>query len=315
MYSISQNKKGVQMNETEQQRTEKRTTIFVLIFFGLTAACITFAALCFFQTESAIFVKYATLFTVLACVFLCALCALSVFFLIKKKEALAKTMISVYVFLLFCLLVWFILLKTGFFDVIRDAGSLQNYIESAGVWMPLLYILLQYLQVVVLPIPSLVSTVAGVALFGPFYTALYSLLGIMLGSLTAFVIGRKLGHKAVAWMVGEDSLQKWQKKLKGKDNFILTLMFLLPLFPDDILCFIAGLSSMSFLYFIIMVFVCRALAIATTCYSINFIPFDTWWGLCIWGALFIGVIVAFILIYKNLDKIQAAFKKRFKKNK
>ena len=302
------------MNETEQQ-TERKTISFVLLFFVLTAACITFAALCFFQTESEIFVKHATLFTVLACVFLCALCALSVVFLIKKKETLAKTMISVYVFLLFCLLVWFILLKTGFFEIIRDAGSLQSYIESAGVWMPLFYILLQYLQVVVLPIPSLVSTVAGVALFGPFYTALYSLLGIMLGSLTAFLIGRKLGNKAVAWMVGEDSLQKWQKKLKGKDNFILTLMFLLPLFPDDILCFIAGLSSMSFLYFIIMVFLCRVLAIATTCYSINFIPFDTWWGLCIWGALFIAVIAAFILIYKNLDKIQAAFAKRFKKKK
>ena len=301
------------MNEMEEKRNaEKRITIFVLVFFSLTAACITFAALCFFQMENAVFVRHATLFTVLACVFLCRLCALSVFFLLKKKETLAKTMISVYVFVFFCLLVWFILLKTGFFEIIRDAGSLQNYIESAGVWMPLFYILLQYLQVVILPIPSVVSTAAGVALFGPFYTMVYSLIGILLGSLTAFVIGRKLGHKAVAWMVGEDSLQKWQKKLKGKDNFVLTLMFLLPLFPDDILCFIAGLSSMSFVYFIVMVLICRVLAVSATCYSIDLIPFDTWWGLCIWGALFIGVIVAFILIYKNLDKIQTALGKRFK---
>ena len=174
--------------------------------------------------------------------------------------------------------------------------------------MPTLWVM----QVVVLPIPSVVSTAAGVALFGPFYTTLYSLIGILLGSLTAFIIGRKLGHKAVVWMVGEESLQKWQKKLKGKDNFILTLMFLLPLFPDDILCFIAGLSSMSFLYFIVMVFVCRVLAVSATCYSVDLIPFNTWWGLCVWGVLFVAVVTAFIVIYKNLDKIQAALGKRFK---
>ena len=170
--------------------------------------------------------------------------------------------------------------------------------------MPAFYILLQYLQVVVLPIPSIVSTVAGLALFGPFWTTVFSLIGIILGSVTAFFVGRKLGNKAVAWMVGEDALKKWQTKLKGKDNLVLTVMFVLPLFPDDILCFLAGLSSMSFSYFIVMMTIARVLAISATCYSIDLIPFDTWWGLLIWGILLATLIFAFIWIYKNLDKIQ-----------
>ena len=182
--------------------------------------------------------------------------------------------------------------------------------------MPIAYIILQFLQVIILPIPGILSTAVGVALFGAFYTTVYSFIGIVLGSILAFYIGRKFGLKAVSWMVGEETLNKWQKKLKGKDNFILTLAFLLPLFPDDILCFLAGLSSMTNKYFLTMICISRLLAIAATCYSFNFIPFNTWWGLLIWGIIVAVIIVAFCLIYKNLHSIhQWATKRVFKKKK
>ena len=102
--------------------------------------------------------------------------------------------------------------KTGFFDLVQSSEGLQQYLEKAGIWMPILYIALQFLQVIILPIPGIVSTMAGVTLFGPFKTLIYSLIGILLGSLTAFFIGRKLGNKAVEWIVGKETLKKWQKK-------------------------------------------------------------------------------------------------------
>lgn len=181
--------------------------------------------------------------------------------------------------------------------------------------MPIIYTLLQFLQVVLLPIPSVVSTLVGVALFGAFWATVYSLIGILLGSITAFFIGRKFGYKAVAWMVGEETLNKWQKKLKGKDNLFLTAAFVLPLFPDDILCFIAGLSTMTTRYFLIVIFLARAIGITATCYSIDFIPLNTWWGITLWGIFFAAVVVGFIFIYKNMDKIQAKLKQIRRKKK
>ena len=171
--------------------------------------------------------------------------------------------------------------------------------------MPILYIVLQYLQVVILPIPSIVSTVAGVALFGPFKTAVYSLIGIVLGSVTAFFVGRKLGNRAVSWIIGKETLLKWQKKLKGKDSLFLTVMFLLPVFPDDVLCFVAGLSSMKVKYFLLMISISRILAVFATCYSFQLIPFNTWWGLTLWGVFIVGIVAAFVVIYKNMDRLQA----------
>lgn len=216
---------------------------------------------------------------------------------------------SFYVLLLVSLAIWLLLQKTNFFQLIDTPEKLQEYLRKAGVWMPILYIVLQFLQVIILPIPSIVSTIAGVALFGSFWAMIYSLAGILLGSVTAFFIGRKVGNKAVAWMVGEETLNKWQKKLKGKDNLFLTLMFFLPLFPDDILCFIAGLSTMTTRYFLIVVLLARFIGIFATCYSINFIPFTSWWGIMVWGVLMVCFSLGFILMYKNIDKIQRFYKR------
>ena len=104
-------------------------------------------------------------------------------------------------------------------------------------------------------------------------------------------------------MVGEETLEKWQNKLKGKDNLFLTVAFVLPFFPDDVLCFLAGLSTMSARYFFVVVLLSRAVGIAATCYSIDFIPFDSWWGIALWGLFFLVIVLGFIFMYKNMDKI------------
>lgn len=300
------------MANQQEMDMKKEGLISLLVFFALTIACIVFAILCIYGSSIAFFMQNELLFSIVASLLLCAVCGLCVWFVVTGKQTIFKAFFSVYVLILFALVVCFILQKTGFFKVIKDAESLQEYLENAGAWMPILYIVLQYLQVIILPIPSTVSTVAGVALFGPFQTLLYSVIGIMLGSMTGFLIGRKLGGKAVAWMVGKETLDKWQKKLKGRDNLFLTVMFLMPFFPDDVLCFIAGLSSMSIGYFFVMVLISRILAISVTCYSIDIIPLNTWWGLLIWAGIILVMIVVFMILYKNMDRLQNFLGKRFK---
>ncbi len=296
------------------EKEKKENWILTGIFLALTAVSILFSVLCLEGTGIVFLQEYKALFIVLAILLLLALCGICVWFVFAKKEVLAKTFISIYVFLLFCLICIYVFQRTGFFEVVESSEKLQAYLEKSGAWMPIFYIVLQYLQVILLPIPSVVSTVAGVALFGAFNTFLYSMVGILLGSITGFFIGRKLGDKTVAWIVGRDTLTKWKKKLKGKDNFILTAMFLLPLFPDDVLCFVAGLSSMTVKYFLIMILITRSIGISSTCFSFGLIPFDVWWGLLIWAVLFALIITAFFLFYKYMDKIQAWWKNRNKKD-
>ena len=223
-------------------------------------------------------------------------------YLLYKGKAVAKNSVYIIAVFIFCaLLIWLILQRTGFFEVFGDAERLQQYLKTTGAWMPMLYILLQFLQVVILPIPSIVSTMAGVSLFGAFWTTVYSFLGIMSGSVFAFLIAKKWGKGVVAWMTGKETLNKWQKKVRGKDTFLLTMMFFLPFFPDDILCFLAGLSSMRAMYFIVVIGFARLLGIACTCYSVNLIPITTWWGILLWLGIFAIGLFACFFVNKHAD--------------
>lgn len=302
----------MQEKHTQKNKNDLR---FVLIFFLLSLGCAVFGCLCLGNVKNPWITKHLPLCASIYGIAVVGIYLLSVLAVYKEKNGLTKALLTIELLALFSFLLWWILQKTGFFETFGDAEKLQGYLEKAGIWMPLFYIVLQFLQVVLLPIPSVVSTIAGLAVFGAFWTTIYSFIGITLGSILAFYIGRRWGNRAATWLAGEEQLKKWQKKLKGKDNAVLTAMFILPAFPDDILCFLAGISSMTWRYFLIMMSLSRLVAIASTCYSVDFIPFNTWWGILIWAGIILILITAVTLVYKNMDKIQEWVKKRKKSKK
>lgn len=295
----------VEKNTQELSSGRKSILLFLLLFFVFAFSSVILGVLCLDGVQAAFFKKYFHLLSALYCACICALFGVAVWLTLSKKKAPQKTLIGIFALLVFALIVCLVLQRTGFFEVVSVPENLQQYLEKTGAWMPIAYTLLQFLQVVLLPIPSVASTLVGVALFGAFWAMIYSLIGILLGSVAAFFVGRKFGYKTVDWMVGRETLIKWQKKLKGKDSLFLTFAFLLPLFPDDILCFVAGLSSMSTRYFLVVILLSRAVGIAATCYSIDFIPLNTWWGIALWVVILAALVVGFIFINKNMEKIQA----------
>lgn len=229
-----------------------------------------------------------------------------------KKQALYRLITCTLIFLDIFAVVFFVICATGIISKINSIQGLRDYIAQFGNMAVVLYILFSFLQVVVLPVPGSVTVAAGVALFGPLKCAIYSFIGIVSGSIVAFAIGRWIGYKAVKWIVGKDTLDKWLAKLKNKDYLILSIMFLLPMFPDDVLCFVAGLSSMTWTYFIIMIVVTRLISVFTTAYSVGFIPFNTWWGILIWGLIAAAIVIAFWLVCKYSDQIDNFIKTKFK---
>lgn len=292
----------------------KRSRIYnVLMITLFTVACIILELFCLTNVKEGWIARFNLLLSVGAIALTLGVYATSLICYFKGFEAIYKGTIIVYIFVVFFLAVILGLLKSNFFEAVKTPESFAKYLEGAGSWIPIAYVLLQFLQVIILPIPSFVSVAAGVALFGPFRALLFSFTAIVPASIVGFFIGRKLGRRAVSWMVGEETLKKWQKKLEGKDNLVLTAMFLLPLFPDDILCFVAGLSSMTNRYYIIMIIICRLVNLSGTTFSINFIPWNTPWGIALWGVLGIVFVLVFWWIYKNTDKISEWSKNMFSK--
>ena len=94
-------------------------------------------------------------------------------------------------------------------------------------------------------------------------------------------------------------------------------MFILPIFPDDILCFVAGLSTMTWKYFIVMQLISRAISVVLTSLSVAglVIPYTEWWGILCWILIGIAIVALFILLYKKGDAIEKWFLGLFRSKK
>ena len=286
-----------------------------ILLFLLSALTVTFSFLYLNTFYEGFMFKNKVLLMVLITVCLVVLTTIAIVFSLKDNTFVFKFTILTFGLIALLLIVLYFLKITGVFSQIKSVESLRNYVASFGYLAIAIYILLNFLQVVVLPIPGVISIGTGVALFGPLKTAIFSFIGIFLGSIVAFFIGRILGYKVVKWLVGKESLDKWLKSVKNKDKVVLTFMFLFPFFPDDVLCFVAGITTMSSTYFILMITVCRIISVFTTAYSLNgsIIPYNTWWGILLWILIISLTVLISIFIYKNGEKIEKNIKKKFKK--
>jgi uncharacterized membrane protein YdjX (TVP38/TMEM64 family) len=109
---------------------------------------------------------------------------------------------------------------------------------------------LQFAQVIVSPIPGNVTTLAGGALFGFWKSFLISSAAVIAGSAAAFGLARVFGRPLVVRLAGGETVARYVDALADRQRALLILFFLLPFFPDDALCFIAGLTDIRWRFFI-----------------------------------------------------------------
>lgn len=200
---------------------------------------------------------------------------------------------------------YIIAVKYGLFELFSNREAMQSFISKYDGYAIAVFIAVQFLQVTVLPLPSTITTLAGITLFGVWKTVLYSSVGIIAGSMFAFFLGRTCGVKLIVWICGSKMFNKYRRFAEGKDVLLLYAMFLLPFFPDDLLCLIAGLGTMSYKSFFIMMLITRplgALWVAGVFKSAVSIPFSGW-GIAVWAAIFAVTAIIFVLLYKYGDLI------------
>lgn len=206
-------------------------------------------------------------------------------------------------------LVYLVMYLLGIHDLTQD--ELREYIASFGAIAPIVYVVISFLQVTFIPIPSTVTILAGNYVFGPWISFLCSYIGCLLGSIVAFLLGRLIGRPFVNWVAGSaEKVDGWLKKLKGREKILLFFMFLLPFFPDDVLCSVAGVLPISWFGFIIIQVITRITSIACTLIFMSgeIIPYEGW-GLVVIILGCLICIVAFFLSIKYSAEINDWFER------
>ena len=124
-----------------------------------------------------------------------------------------------------------------------SADALGNFLQTAGFWAPLLFIVI-YTIGVCLFIPGTLLTGLGAAIFGPYWGFVYVWFGAMLGASAAFVIGRTLGREFAASLIG-DRLKKYDDAIE-RNGFATVLYLRLVYFPFTPMNFGMGLTRVRF---------------------------------------------------------------------
>jgi len=130
--------------------------------------------------------------------------------------------------------------------LLADQQAVAAYIQSWGVWGPLVFILIHLLQIIIAVLPGQFVLIAGGYVFGFTGGLLLNLVTVIAGSQLAFALARVGGRPLVKRLVPAGTLDRWDGIAERHGVVFLISGFLLPvIFPADVMNYVAGLSSMS----------------------------------------------------------------------
>ncbi len=146
----------------------------------------------------------------------------------------------------------YLLFPLGLVRYFTDKKLMTHLIQEHRAYAAIIFVGLQALQVVAAPVPGEVTGFVGGVIFGTGWGVIYSTIGLTIGSWLAFVLARLAGRPLVEKVVNPETIKRYDYVMKHKGLFLAFLMFLIPGFPKDLLCYILGLGHMGHRDFLVV---------------------------------------------------------------
>lgn len=178
---------------------------------------------------------------------------------------------SLSILLVLLVLVFFVMMMKAYLDGdFKSVESLQEYISQFGKAGPLILTLIQIAQVILPVLPGFLGCIVGAVLYGPATGFLCNYIGISVGSIAAFFLARKYGTPLVKELFPAEKYEKWSQRAARSKSYssFLFAATLLPLFPDDFLCYFSGVTEISAKRFIWIIIIGKPWCILA--YSLGF---------------------------------------------
>jgi uncharacterized membrane protein YdjX (TVP38/TMEM64 family) len=148
------------------------------------------------------------------------------------------------------------------FPFLFDAQQLRDILAGFGVLAPVVYTTAHMIQVIFMAIPGYAMAVVGGYLFGAVWGTAYTMVGVTLGSVIAFLIARRYGRPVVERLLTEDAVDRFDSFTEQAGVPSLFIFVLVPVLPEDVISFVAGLAHFRLWVFAVVMFLGRLPAAA-----------------------------------------------------
>ncbi len=185
--------------------------------------------------------------------------------------------------------------REGVWDLISLVGDQEGvsaYLQSYGAWGPVALAAAQLLQVLVAVIPGHVFLIAAGYVYGFWLGLLLNMICIVGASQLGFALARWTGRPVVDRLVDKKTLDKWYSIGEKQGFTFFTIAFVLPMFPTDMMNFVAGLTGIKGTQFLAANILGRLPgAIMLTMIGAYGIRFANWQ----WGVIAAIIVLVFVI--------------------
>jgi uncharacterized membrane protein YdjX (TVP38/TMEM64 family) len=163
-----------------------------------------------------------------------------------------------------------------------DREAVSQAIQKSGIWGPVILIVLFVLQVFIAFIPGQALMIASGYIYGFTGGMLVTWTSLVVGGQAAFWLARRYGRPFAEKWISPSVLDNWDKSAAGHGIGFFTISLVLPLFPNDAMCYVAGLGRISSRRFLLANMIGRGLASFITVFVGAYgsqIPVQVWVGM------------------------------------
>ena len=144
----------------------------------------------------------------------------------------------------------------------------------------------------------------------PWMAFLLSYSCVIISSSVLYIVGRMGGYKICEKLLGKEDCEKSLNLLRTRGTVYFPLMMLFPIFPDDALVMIAGVTKMKLGWFIPSIVICRGVGAATIIFGMSVIPFNTFTSSYDWLILLTVCFFWIMEIFQLANKVDVYFERK-----
>lgn len=163
----------------------------------------------------------------------------------RVKRALTPKNIAIILFIILAIGILAYFFGDTVWEFFSNPEEIKASIEQAGIFGPLVYFILQIVQIIVAPIPGDVVDTVGGAIFG-WWGLPITIVGAVAGTLIVVSLSRKYGRPFVEKFFSQAQIKKFDFLFEQEGGELaLFLVFLIPFLSSDVAAYLAGLTGIS----------------------------------------------------------------------
>lgn len=133
--------------------------------------------------------------------------------------------------------------------------------------MTILYFLLCILQPICLPVPEMVTILWGSMTIGPRKSFVYGVAGALIGIAVMYVLAKKFSECLIKKLKCEKKVKRFQDYIKNYQIYIVGILFIVPILPDEIICLGSPLVGIRFSLFMGIAVAAKLISVGMIAYS------------------------------------------------